>query len=185
MGALEDRIKRRIYEKLGLDPSSSTPQIDQYVAEIGEQYEAAKRRTAGQLETPRESQIPSMLEANGKRIEQERGAYEGMTKPILDRGAGYNALEREALQNQTDAKTRLMQAGSAAVVDQVGGTWMDVAGQTQAARQKLLDATIADRQQGRSLLADQLNQNRGVYQRGQTLDFLKDLAVTGYMLFGD
>lgn len=182
MSALEDAIRRVVLEGAGLKTVS--PELEARIKTAAETYEAARQSTAGQL-LDRESQTPAALEAQLQRGRNANTLYDEKTGLI----EGRQNVKLDGIQKGTDirvgAQKELMGSAADALYQAVGGSWMDVAAQTNDATQKLLDTNVGYKDRQLNAITGQMDKNRALRQRGQTFDFLKDLAVTGYMIFGD
>lgn len=185
MSAIRDKVRNTLLKQLGLDGNTTSEDFEARVDEITERYEASQRRTAEVLEQPRPVQAPQSVENVRAGDAAARDHYGASTALIGERGAVQNDLADTARQSRLRAQSGLINAQTAATKDLVGGSLMDVGAQDHAATQGLLDSNIGYRDRTRDAVLQRYDRSVEMAQQQNTMNFLKDLALTGYMIFGE
>ena len=185
MSAIRDKVRATLLKQFGLDGATTSEDFEARVDEITKRYEETQRRTAEVLEQPRPVQAQQSVQNVRAGDTAAREHYGASTPLIGERGAVQNDLADTARQSRLRAQTGLINAQTAATKDLVGGSLMEVGAQDHAATQGLLDSNIGYRDRTRDAVLQRYDRSLDLAQRQGTFDFLKDLALTGYMIFGD
>lgn len=185
MSAIRDKVRATLLKQFGLDGASTSQDFEARVDEITKRYEATQRRTAEVLEEPRPAQAPQSIDNVRQGDAAAREHYSATTPLIGERNAVINQAADQARQSRVNAANALGAGQVANVKELVGGNLMDVAAQDHAATKDILGMNVGYRDRTRDAVLERYDKSVDLSRQQMNMNFLKDLALTGYMIFGD
>ena len=182
----EQSLRNRILEWMAASGTNLTEEeFEQKVKEVKEDFKTQTRRAAQQLEAPRPNNNQQSLEDFKTRSQittQNRAAQVPIQRAESE---VIGDLHGTKIGIETGATKELIGATSDAGMRVLGAPYSDI---QAATNQNTLDLNTQNLEYLKSrdnMIGQQLSADREARTRGMNMNFLKDLALTGYLIFGD